>query len=147
MEETVERRSRTNERFLLNIWILLTRVHFYGNQTSRFVKRILCLIGQVKLQYTRWLEVAGKQWTPYFWHRRAGQDDGMAKETGARYKSIYRCANTRYRRANWYRRVTTIPLGILGWTRASSIVGLVIFLREAKSENLGLPVSHKFYEM
>lgn len=31
--------------------------------------------------------------------------DERTKMTGARYKSIYRCANTRYRRANWYRRV------------------------------------------
>ena len=54
---------------------------------------------------------------------------GIAKETGARYKSIYRCANTRYRHANWYRRVATIPLGILRWTRAFPIVGLVISLR------------------
>lgn len=31
--------------------------------------------------------------------------DERTKMTGARYKSIYRCANTRYRHANWYRRV------------------------------------------
>lgn len=64
--------------------------------------------------------------------------DERTKMTGARYKSIYRCANTRYRRAKHrYRRVfpTIPPLAILRDELAPprSLASLSSRKREAKS--------------
>ena len=84
----------------IRILLILERWNYTYMEESRFVKRDLCPRGT-------WIYggIEGGSRLMENNERLISGADERTKMTGARYKSIYRCANTRYRHANWYRRV------------------------------------------